>query len=517
MYTYIVVDDEPLTRKGTIKKLSYLGDTINCVGEAGNGLEGLDLIEKENPDIIITDMNMPELDGTMFLMEIRKRLPLIPIIVISGYKDFEYAQSAIKSNACKYILKPFSKEEIIGAVREAIESIEKKQEQTDYITRIATEHENIKRRYDLDAISSFIMGYQADVKSFYSAMISDFLKENESYYLMLLSSEQVIPESTLTEFMAENEMTDMCILIPQPNNNCLNTLICRVSGTLPQEGKPFMTKIASSLIQYVEELSGTLSIGISAPHTSFEELRSAYLEAGDALNSITDDRSNKHYFYSPFTPSGTAVRWPLEEEFLFRVENGETEAVLRLIYNLFEEIRNSEGITLGDAKEYCTYLINQGKEILRNVMPIRQSGSGNSRDLMETIFSFAELSKFMTIFFTNIPNAISSQNRDENEDIIERIKEYIDKKYQNPLNLDFIAGLFYMNPSYISHLFKVRTGETFSNYLTQVRIAKAKYIPKSTEKKPYQVAKQVGYDNEKYFFRVFKKETGVTPEEYRKL
>ena len=107
MYNYIVVDDEPLTRKGTIKKLSSLGDKITCVGEAGNGLEGLDLIEKAHPDIIITDMNMPELDGTMFLMEIRKRLPLIPIIVISGYKDFEYAQSAIKSNACKYILKPF--------------------------------------------------------------------------------------------------------------------------------------------------------------------------------------------------------------------------------------------------------------------------------------------------------------------------------------------------------------------------------------------------------------------------
>ena len=517
MYNYIVVDDEPLTRKGTIKKLSSLGDKITCVGEAGNGLEGLDLIEKAHPDIIITDMNMPELDGTMFLMEIRKRLPLIPIIVISGYKDFEYAQSAIKSNACKYILKPFSKEEIIDAVNEAIESIEKEQAQTDYISRISEEHENIKLQYDLDAMSSIIMGYQVDDKAFYSLRIMNFLKADESYYLMLISSETMLSEATINDFITENEMADMCILIPQPNNNCLNTLICRISQELPGDGKPFMNKIASSFIQYVEELQGALSIGISAAHNSLSDLRSAYLEAGEALNSITFDTENNFYFYSPFRPATSRLNWPMEEEFLFRVENGETAPVLNLLYNLFEEIRAMEGVTLGDAKEYCTYLIGEGKEILRNVMPIKQNGSGNSNAIMETIFSFAELKKFMTIFFTNIPNAISSQKKEDNEDVIEKIKDYIDKKYYNPLNLDFIAGLFYMNPSYISHLFKTRTGETFSNYLTDVRIAKAKYMLKSTAKKPYQIAKQVGYDNEKYFFRIFKKETGMTPEEYRKL
>ena len=517
MYSYIVVDDEPLTRKGTIKKLSPMEDTLTCVGEAGNGLEGLDLIEKVHPDIIITDMNMPELDGSLFLMEIRKRLPFIPIIVISGYKDFEYAQSAIRSNACKYILKPFSKEEIMGAVNEAIKSIEKEQQQTDYISRISEEHENIKLQYDLNAMSSVIMGFQAGSESFYSARILDFLKEDEAYYLMLLSSDETIPEASINEFITENEMSDMCILVPQPGNNCLNPLICRVSKTLPGEGKPFMNKIAASFIQYIEDLKGTISIGISAPHSSFEELRAAYLESGEALNSITYDKDNRHYFYSPFRPTGVPIVWHQEEEFLFRVENGETEQVLALLYNLFGYIRDIDQVTLGDVKEYCTYLINQGKEILRNVMSIKQNTQGSSRDMMETIFSFAELGKFRTIFFTNIPNAIAQQRSEVSDDVVERIKEYIDKKYYNPLNLDFVAGLFYMNPSYISHLFKVKTGETFSSYLTGVRIAKAKYMLKTTEKKPYLIARQVGYDNEKYFFRVFKKETGMTPEEFRKL
>jgi len=517
MYNYIVVDDEPLTRKGTIKKLSSLSDTVACVGEASNGLEGLELIDEKHPDIIITDMNMPELDGSLFLMEIRKKLPLIPIIVISGYKDFEYAQSAIRSNACKYILKPFSKEEIIGAVQEAIASIKKEHEQSDYISKISREHETIKLQYDLDAMSSVIMGFQADIKSFYSTIMMDFLGKNESYYLMLISSESVIDEVSINNFIDENEMREMCILIPQPNNNCLNTLICRIAQSMPGDGEPFMNKIASSFIQYIEDLQGSISIGISAPHSSMSELRSAYLEAGDALNSITHDQSNNHYFYSPYHPATKQIIWSQEEEFLFRVENGETEAVLSLIYSLFEEIRTMKGVTLGDAKEYCNHIIGEGKEILRTVMPIKQRGTDNSSSIMETIFSFSELRKFMTIFFTNIPNAISSQDRRDNGDVIERIKDYIDKKYMGPINLDFVAGLFYMNSSYISHLFKVRTGITFNNYLTEVRISKAKDLLRSTEKKPFQVARLVGYDNEKYFFRIFKKETGMTPEEYRRL
>ena len=518
MYKYIVVDDEPLTRKGTIKKLSSLEGTVTCVGEAGNGIEGLKLIEEKKPDIIITDMNMPELDGPMFLMEIRKMLPLIPIIVISGYKDFEYAQSAIRSNACKYILKPFSKEEMIDAVNEAINSLEKEHEQTDYISRISVEHENIKLKYDLDALSSFTMGYQTEIKDFYSEKISSFFKKDPVYYLLIISSEAVVADSYINEFTEENEMQDMCLLIPEPNNNYLKTLVCRIEDMIPSGKKQFTGKIAASFIQYVEELDGKVSIGISAEHNNINELRAAFLEASDALNSITYDTANNYYFYSPFESSFSKINWPFEEEFLFRVENGETDAVLNLLYVFFDDIKTRNNLTLGDVKEYCTDLIENGKEILKNALTLKQNGSSkNSNAIMETIFSFAELKKYMTIFFTNIPNAINAQKPEKNTDVIERIKDYIDKKYYNPLNLDFIAGLFYMNPSYISHLFKVKTGKTFSNYLTDVRIAKAKYMLKSSEKKPYQIARQVGYDNEKYFFRIFKKETGLTPEEYRKL
>ena len=101
------------------------------------------------------------------------------------------------------------------------------------------------------------------------------------------------------------------------------------------------------------------------------------------------------------------------------------------------------------------------------------------------------------------------------EDTIQRVKIYIQRNYQKNLTIEFLASLFYMNSSYLSHLFRKTTGEKFVQYLNSVRIEKAKHLLATTDRKLYQIAKTVGYDNNKYFFRVFKKWEGMTPEQYR--
>ena len=112
MYRYIVIDDEELTRKGTIAKLKNMNHLVTCAGEAGDGQEALLLIERENPDIIITDMNMPNMSGSALLPLLAERYSDKPIIVISGYKDFEYTRQAIRAKAVDYLLKPFDPEKL---------------------------------------------------------------------------------------------------------------------------------------------------------------------------------------------------------------------------------------------------------------------------------------------------------------------------------------------------------------------------------------------------------------------
>ena len=123
MYRYVIIDDEYLTRAGLLKKVEPLNHLITCVGEAVNGKEGISLIEKLKPDFIITDMYMPVMDGNELLQYVSVHYPNTQIIVISGYRNFEYAQNAIHSNAITYLLKPFSSEDIQSAIQTAIKRI----------------------------------------------------------------------------------------------------------------------------------------------------------------------------------------------------------------------------------------------------------------------------------------------------------------------------------------------------------------------------------------------------------
>ena len=124
MYTYIIVDDETLTRKGTIKKISEgkIGSIVSCIGQASNGQDALKLVEISTPDIVITDMQMPIMDGLAFLKELTEKHSSMQVIVISGHRDFEYARGAMNARAIGYILKPFSREEIQNAVQHAVEA-----------------------------------------------------------------------------------------------------------------------------------------------------------------------------------------------------------------------------------------------------------------------------------------------------------------------------------------------------------------------------------------------------------
>jgi len=516
MYTYIVVDDEPLTRKGILKKLESFPGEISCIGEASNGEDGLKLVQTLHPDIIITDMNMPRTDGGMFLVHIREILPDIPIIVISGYKDFEYAHKAIEYNACKYILKPFPKEEIHQAMQIAIKSIEEHQQSANYITKISEEQESIKYQYDMQTLRSLLLGYQTGIGHFHSSKMTALHREHRVYYLLLLYCDHSISSASMQDFITENDMNYFCIYVPKLQNESLSALVLSFEQQHEPRVRPYVKNISHSLIQYYADQEYNLRIGISSAGQSLEGIHLSYREACDALNSTTRSDSKQYYFFGEAEPDVHHITWSMEEVFLFRVETAETEAVNKLICSLFDEYAKDDTLTLRDMKYYCLHLINQGRQILNDYIKINSTAdSNNAKTILENIFSFDELQNYITLFFSNIHNMLEKNNKYLSSDVVDKIMMYTEKKYYNDLNLDFLASLFYMNRSYISHLFKKSTGLTYSSYLTKLRLGKAMELLERTDKKPYQIAKSVGYDNSKYFFRIFKKETGYTPEEYR--
>ena len=169
MYTYIIVDDESLIRKGTIKKLSPMSDLVQCIGEADEGQAGIRLIEAQKPDFVILDMQMPGMDGTQLLGYLSEHYPDMPLIVISGFRDFDYIKTAISADAIDYILKPFSREAIQECVQRAIQRLENTQTISRQIMDSNEQKEAAYYEYDRQYLTNLILGFHTGEASISSA------------------------------------------------------------------------------------------------------------------------------------------------------------------------------------------------------------------------------------------------------------------------------------------------------------------------------------------------------------
>ncbi|WP_070000404.1 response regulator transcription factor [Cellulosilyticum sp. I15G10I2] len=517
MYTYIVVDDEPLTRRGTIKKIGSLNDTVKCIGEASNGQEALSLIETLNPNIIITDMNMPILDGIGLLQQLNEKYTDKQIIVISGYKDFEYAKQAIAAKAISYILKPFNRNAIQDAIKHAINLIENKTELENKIVSIEAEKEFAKYDYDLHILKNLILGYHTTSPE----LVSDKLKlldQNHHFILLTLHAVKKFDETLLTDLIQSQGFGDLSLYLSHLHNDKIGFFVLFFPENTPLNLNTLYQQIASDFINLLKHDDQNISIGISTAKSELIQLNSAFKETVAALNSKKLIQENTYYLFTVENMPVTPLHWKNLQEFLFRIETGETERVIALVEDLFNYFMMQPQCTLYDLKYYCIEITQKIRELLNLYFDNVAQGNTSSsvQSIFNGMFTFEEIKAYFLQFFTNISLSMQSKSIYACQDTIENVKTYVKRNYFNDLTSDFISSLFYMNRSYFSHLFKKKSGQNFVDYINTVRTEEAKRLLRDSDKKMYQVAKAVGYDNVKYFFRIFKKVTGITPEQYRK-
>jgi len=235
-----------------------------------------------------------------------------------------------------------------------------------------------------------------------------------------------------------------------------------------------------------------------------------------ALNS-QQMNSDIHLFFPFERSTEIPIVWDKAKEFIFRLEAGMTEEVQSLLTEFIDYTLQNSAYTLYQIKMYFFHLSDEVRYILSKYMEQVNLRSANSsmQNVLDNMFSLEELKQYYLQYYTNIADILQKQNIYAAEDTIEKVKTYVQRHYYDDLTIEFISSLFYMNRSYLSHLFKLKTGETFVYYLNSVRLKKAEELLTTTDKKMYQIAKSLGYDNVKYFFRVFKKYYKITPEQYR--
>ncbi len=515
MYTYIIADDETLIRKGTIKKLEPLNDMITCAGEAANGKEAIALAEEVNPDIIITDMSMPVMDGTNLLPWLTEHFPDTRIIVISGYKEFEYMKHALSAKAVDYILKPFSKEILQDAVLKAIKGIEENAELENQASLNEEEKERARYEYDIQTLKNTILGYHSAAPVLTSKKLRS-MNTTHNLVLITIHSLEIFEESMIQDFLQENGFGDLALYLQHMHNNYIGffTLFIPQDSTLNYMS--FCKQIILGLSSLFDEEHSEVNFGISNPHSDLLKLHEAFNETVSALNRKQPDDTENYYFYSPVIKENLPVEWEKSDELLFRMESGMTEEVINLLHDLFDYFQE-HNLPLADIKYYCFRLSDRAKAIMADYFEQLASDSVSSsmQHILNSMFSLDELHQYYQQFFTNIAGMLKEKSVYNTEDTVEKIKIYIQRNYQKDLNIGYLSSLFYLNRSYCSHLFHKTTDLKLVDYINLVRVEKAKEMLTETDKKTYQIAKAVGYGNVKYFFRIFKKVTGVSPQQYR--
>lgn len=514
MYNYIIVDDEPLIREGTLKKLEPLNDQIQCIGEADNGQQAIDLIRRLSPSFVILDMEMPVMDGTQLLSYLSKNYPALQLIVISGYKNFDYIKHAISAKVIDYILKPFTDEQIQSTVLEALSRLRKDESIDAKIKLSESEKEMAYFEHDIQLLQNLILDYAVSDISLNSERLA-FIRQAASAYLAAVYLSKPFGDFDPQQRLAELGISAFSLYIPHPTNDQLAFFIFCPPKDTALSAQSLLTNIAEDILSYLNTCNITAFWGISRACSSPRHLNDAYKEACAALDSMPAIQSGAHYYFG--TDKNTDIHeiiWDKEDEFLFRLESGMTDTVHQLLIDFQDYCRSRDDLTLADLKYYYHHLTDASLLILRDYLQ-QTSPSRSMQNIVREIFSPDELNQYYKRFFGNLSEVFRPQSIYAVDDTIERMKIYTQRNYQKNLTLEFLSSLFYMNSSYLSHLFRKQTGEKYIQYLNTIRVSRAKELLVNTDKKLYQIAKAVGYDNVKYFFRIFKKLEGITPEQYR--
>lgn len=517
MYKFIVVDDECLIRKGILKKVENFDLNLEYVGEAENGEDAIALIKKVNPNIILMDMRMPLMDGRELLKKLNQDFPALKIIVISGYSDFEYVQKAISASVVDYILKPFNRKEIYDSLARAISSIDKEASTINKIEKIEIEKEQANYTSDLRYFTNLII----NTETFYNA---DFVKSktisniisSSSYILLSIYSPEKKSKDLYSNLLALTNLSDTFLVIPGEENQNICFLLCFSSQ--PSEILDLVKIQAEAIYDYFRTiLNIDTYISISNIKFDLQFINNAYLESVLSLDNRDIHSKQRIYFSDNIKIKAVELNWAKMDQLMFFIESGNIEKVSELLNDFFNNLELISPLTLKNIKYNCKILLTNVRNMLKEYYSTLNNFSffTSYEVIIDNTLDFNIIIKQSQQFFNHITSLLKVKNIYSSDQLIDNIKKYIQKNYTQNITLEKISVLFFINPSYCSFLFKEKTNENFINYITKIRIVKAEELLKNTNYKVYKIAKLLGFDNDKYFFRVFKKATGYTPEEYR--
>lgn len=531
MIRVMLVDDEAIVRRGIRESIDWKKYGVLIAGEASNGAAALEKIQETDPDIVITDIRMPLMDGLEFAEKLREVKEHVKIVIISGYEDFTYAKHALKIGVKDYILKPVSNEEVIAAVIKLKKEIESERKDKEKIT----DSRSLLNKNYFHIKSKFIRNLIHNPNS-----LSNILAEAEKLHIYLggpnylvfviaiddskghpgqLSMEDEELQKYAISNIAEETLmqNNRGVVISDDTTNQLTGIVNTHSSWVN-----FMDVICKAIQENVDYFLGiSVSIGIGQCCNRFADLGNAYKQAREALKYKFYTETKNIHIYNPKKKFKNSREYAfpatVERELLGFMKESDEEGLHVTVKKLFAEFEN--GLVDEElVKETCCRLLNT---------------MINELDIMEiplevyigkNINPYSEISKFEVLadiydWFLNLVlemyHGMEDNKNKKYKNIILAAIKYMEANYQKNITLTDIANATHVSPNYFSKLFRNETGVNFIDWLNNLRIEKSLELLKRNDLKIYEVSNQVGYADYKYYSALFKKITGITPKQYR--
>jgi two-component system response regulator YesN len=520
MYKIFFVEDEIVTREGIRDNVNWNGHGFEFCGEANDGEMALQHLQSAKPDLIITDIKMPFMDGLQLCKIVKERMPGVKIVILSGHDEFEYAQQAIKLGVTEYLLKPVTVQDMHALLKKIVVQLDREKAEQAKLRKLQEQIEEnqavLRERFLLKLIVGAVSSTEAVEKS--QELGLDLIAR---YYLVSILKAELIDRSEQFDYDEYQQV--------------LNTITSSIENNpdvflLKKDWDEFVLFMKGNTLEYLEEERDILlehitseikktryhlTIGNGSPKNRTSLIYKSFVEAlVNVQENVNKDK--------------IASNLEVGKAELIKVDRSAVENYLRSgVKEGFDEFFNTFIRPLGESA-LKSYLIKNYiliDVILATAKFINELGGDIDQAVSEINSIESVLMNINTIeqlreqLYTILVSALVFRDNlaiHQYAGISRQAKDYIEKHYTDPeLSLNQVATHVNLSPSYFSVVFSQEVSQTFKEYLTEIRIKKAKELLRTTNLKSAEIPFRIGYSDPHYFSYVFKKKTGLSPTEFR--
>lgn len=508
MLKALIVDDEQLIRKGLRQVIDWEEHGIEIAGEAADGAEALEAIASLQPDILLTDIRMPVLDGLNLIRRLREDRNPIKIIIISGHDDFGYVKEALKYGVENYIVKPVGKDELSGTLVGIVEKIE-----SEARARVAgRENENVIR----DSLLHRLVNGRLEKRELVEkSTILGIAGEDEELAVCIAKPLGAAPVAGVMMDVLQKAVSRQhdCTAFQDLNGDFV--LLVRLTGG----GAGLRESLERCILECNERLGTDLFIAAGGVKKGLLTASESFIEARSLMQYYSIYPRN----YLLVKEQADEIRRKRRADIVIDparlkklILGGKTDELQGYFDGLTSWLRHEPAVTV-ELMHALTV------EVLACFIDALKAGFADGDEAIENRGGL-----FGSLLDENTPDGLTSAmkraaveiseavRRERMKTPIDSIIDYIQKNYnRHDISLKTLSGQFSITTPYLGQMLKTKTGELFSDYLNGIRIGKAMEMLSGTNLKASEISDKVGYSDPNYFYRIFKKSTGVYPSEYR--